>query len=314
MSPPESSQRPRSKLVTIEQAAASIPSGAHLTFGGFAASLAPMAFVRELIRGGAGDFELSAIAEAWPADMLVGAGRVARLRMSNLMFEGLGRCRNVSRAIEQGVVPVEDYSHRALAARMEAAGAGLPFAVVRSMLGTDLERVETFDAPKSRRFTDPFSQQLVLLLPQLRPDVAVLHATRADEEGNVQLDGITAVLVEQARAAERVIVTVDEIVSTRLTHSTPERTVLPRHMVDMVAWAPYGAHPTGMFKGYGPDEPHLADYYERSRTPEGFAEYLDRFAFGVASQWEYLERVGMARLMALRADPQLGYPLQERAA
>ncbi len=109
-----------------------------ISFGGFAHSLTPMAFVRELIRCGTDQLELIGIAEAWAADMLAGAGALRRLVFSNFMFEGFGLCRNFSRAIETGAVEFEDYSHFALASRFAAAGQGLPFATVRSLLGSDL--------------------------------------------------------------------------------------------------------------------------------------------------------------------------------
>ena len=296
-----------SKLITLEAAVSSIPDGSHLTFGGFGPTLAPMAFARALVRQGIRDLEVSAIAEAWVVDMLVGAGAVRRLRMSNLMFEGIGRCRNVSRAIEEGAIPVEDYSHFGLVSRLRAAGRGEPFATVRSMMGTDLERIAVFDEPKTIQFEDPFSGESVLLVPPLSPDVAVLHAARADIAGNVQLFGVSSAMEAQAGAARRVIVTVEEIVSDRMIRSSPEHTLLPTHMVDAIVWAPFGAHPTGMFRYYDPDSAHLNLYYEASRKPESFASYLESYARGPASLWEYMDIVGIDHLLRLRVDPGLGY-------
>src|SRR4029079_1893596 len=108
-----------------------------VSFGGFAHSLTPMAVVRELVRRQVGGLELVGIAEAWAADMLAGAGALRRMVFSNFMFEGFGLCRNFSRAIESGAVEFEDYSHFALASRFSAAAQGLPFATVRSLLGSD---------------------------------------------------------------------------------------------------------------------------------------------------------------------------------
>src|SRR5690606_5530764 len=115
-----------------------VEPGMSISFSGFAHSLTPMAFVRELIRQGTGDLRLVGIAEAWAADMLAGAGLLRQIVLSNFMFEGFGLCRNFSRAIESGAVEFEDYSHFALASRFAAAGEGLPFTAVRSLAGSDL--------------------------------------------------------------------------------------------------------------------------------------------------------------------------------
>src|SRR5437867_3290168 len=104
-------------VVSLKEAAGRVPDGAHLTMSGFAHSLGPLAFVRELIRQGKKDFELSSMGDAWAIDMLAGAHRVKRARLSNYMFEGFGRCPNFSRAVETGELEVDDYSHFAIATR-----------------------------------------------------------------------------------------------------------------------------------------------------------------------------------------------------
>jgi glutaconate CoA-transferase, subunit A len=297
------------KLVPLSDAVAAVNDGAHLTFGGFGHALTPMAFVRELVRRGPRQLELSAIAECWAVDMLAGANCISRARFSNVMFEGLGRCRNFSRRIEAGVIETEDYSHLGLVSRMAAAGQGLPFATIHSMMDSDLERVSTFDRPKSQRLTDPYSDREVLLLPPLRPEIAVVHAARVDRDGNAQLFGTSSAIEEQTFSADIVIVTAEEIVSSSVIRSEPALTLVPGFLVDAVVWTPYGSHPTGMFRYYGEDQTHIAEYYEASRAEDLFTAYLERWVYGLDSQWEYLDRLGSARLMALRADPALGRPL-----
>lgn len=296
------------KVVSLNEAAGLVPSGAHVTFGGFGHSLAPMALVRELIRLGRTSFELSSVAEAWPADLLAGADAIARVRMSNFMFEGLGRCRNFSRQVESGAIAVEDYSHFAMAARLHAGASGLPFTAIRSVAGSDIEMVTTFDAPKTVRFTEPFSSDKVLLLPALRPDYALLHASRADEEGNLQLFGASSVVADQAMAARHVIVTVEEIVTSRELRRDPQATIVPGFFVDAVAVVPYGAHPTGMYLYYDPDFEHISHYYEASRSAATFREYLRRYVYDPTDHWAYLNAIGgIGRLLALRPDPAFGY-------
>ena len=295
-----------SRVVSLAEAVAGVPDGANMTFGGFAAYFTPLAFVREMIRQGKRDIEMTSVAECWVADYLAGAGALKRARFSNFMFEGLGRCHNFSRGVERGDILVEDYSHFAITSRLVAAGLGVPFLPIKPMAGTDLMAKQGFEAEKGRPFACPFTGESVLLVPAVRPDVAVIHASRADREGNTQLFGYTSVVDEQARAAKRVIVTVEEIVYDPVVREQPELTILPGFLVDAVVEVPFGAHPTGMYRYYDQDFAFLSDYYTASRHEEAFGRHLDEYVFGVPDHWAYLRKLGIRRLMDLRADPGLG--------
>jgi len=295
-----------SKVVSLTEAVASVPDGANMTFGGFAAYFTPLAFVREMIRQGKRDIEMTSVAECWVADYLAGAGALKRARFSNFMFEGLGRCYNFCRGVERGDILVEDYSHFAITSRLVAAGLGVPFLPIKPMAGTDLMRKQSFDAEKARPFACPFTGESVLLVPAVRPDVAVIHASRADREGNTQLFGYTSVVDEQARAAQRVIVSVEEIVDDTVVRERPELTILPGFLVEAVVEAPFGAHPTGMYRYYDPDFEFMRDYYAASRDPAAFRAHLEEWVLGPGDHWAYLRKVGLCRLLALRSDPGLG--------
>ena len=294
------------KVCSLQEAVADIPDGANLTFGGFAAYFTPLALVRELIRQGKRELEMTSVAECWVADYLAGAGRVRRVRFSNFMFEGLGRCQNFARAVEQGEIEVEDYSHFAITSRLVAAGLGLPFMPIKSMAGTDLMGRRGFELDKARPLTCPFTGESVLLVPASRPDVAVLHVARADRDGNSQLFGYTSVEEEQARAARRVVVTTEEVVDEAVIRAQPELTVLPGFLVDAVVEVPFGAHPTGMYRYYDPDFEFMRDYYAASRDPLAFRAHLEEWVLGPPDHWAYLGKVGLRRLLALRSDPGLG--------
>jgi glutaconate CoA-transferase subunit A len=300
----------RSKLVSLREAVNEIPDGANMTFGGFAAYFTPMAFVFELIRQGKRGLEMTSVAECWVADHLAGAKALKRARFSNFMFEGLGRCQNFSRGVERGEIAVEDYSHFAITTRLVAAGMGVPFLPIKSMAGTDLVAQRGFEPQKALPFACPFSGENVLLVPPIRPDVAVIHAARADREGNAQLFGYTAVVEEQVRAARTVIVTVEEVLEDRLIREHPELTIIPGFMVDRLVLLPFGAHPTGVYRYYDPDFAFLEAYYPASRSEEAFQHYLAEWVLGVRDHWDYLRKVGVGRLMALRADPGLGVARQ----
>jgi hypothetical protein len=208
--------------------------------------------------------------------------------------------------VERGEIEVEDYSHFAITSRLVAAGLGLPFMPVKSMAGTDLMGRRGFETDKARPLACPFTGEPVLLVPAARPDVAVIHVARSDQDGNSQLFGYTAVVEEQARAAQRVIVTAEEVVEDSVIRAQPELTLLPGFLVDAVVEVPFGAHPTGMYRYYDPDFEFMRDYYAASRDPAAFRAHLEEWVLAPADHWAYLEKLGLRRLLALRSDPGIG--------
>ena len=308
-------RRTADRVVSLSDAVAGIEDGWNLTFGGFAHLMGPMTLVRELVRTGKRNLDLTGVAECWAADFLAGAGALRRVRFSNFMFEGYGRCRNFCREVEEGRLPVEDHSHFGLANRLAAAGLGVPFLPIRSMAGTDIVNVAGFEQPGEKWATapDPFGGPPVTVVSAVSPDAALIHAQRADRTGNIQVYGTTAVIEEQARAAKRLIVSVEEIVESSELRRHPEATLIPSFLVDAVVETPFGAHPTGTFRYYQHDPAHIACYYAASRAPDTFAAYLDEWVFRPRDQWAYLDQVGLPRLMALRVDPFLNYIPRDEA-
>jgi len=286
-----------------------IEPGMSVSFSGFAHSSTPLAVVRAIIRKGIDDLTLIGIAEAWAADMLAGAGALSRIVFSNFMFEGFGLCRNFSRVIEDGTVTFEDYSHFALAQRFSAAGLGLPFTAVRSLLGSDLLRApDGSDRLRHVEFDSPFDDGRVVLLPAAAPDVVVIHGHRGDRHGNIQVDGATSVIEEQARAGKQVVATVEQLVDTAEIRASAGQTVVPGLLVSAIAEVPYGAHPTGVFRLYDADYVHIREYVAASRDPAQFADYLSEAAS--KDHASYLEDLGVGRLLSLRPDPHFGYRLE----
>jgi glutaconate CoA-transferase subunit A len=133
---------------------------------------------------------------------------------------------------------LEEHSHAGMANRYVAGASGLPFAVLRGYVGTDLARV----TPTIKPITCPFTGEVLTAVPALNPDVAVVHAQRADRAGNVQMWGITGVQKEAVLAAERSLVTVEEVVDEL--DPRPGAVVLPSRVVSAVAVVPGGSHPS----------------------------------------------------------------------
>ncbi len=293
----------RSKLVAMPEAVASIEQGASLSFSGFGHFGHPLSFVRELLRQGQGDFTLHAVAECWPAELLTAAGRVRHINLSNLMFEGLGRVRAICRAVENGWITTDDHSHLGLSLRLLAAGWDMPFMPIRTMAGSDLEYIQTGGAPKFRRIPSPFSDEEIGVVSALAPDVAVIHVAEADDQGNGIIRGQISVVDAQVRAAKRVIVTAERIVTPAEIVRDNQLVSVPGMLVDQVVHSPYGAYPGGMYSLYDEDMELMDQYYEASRTLEGTAAYLAEWIMDIPDHEHYLDRIGSRRLMEAVVDP-----------
>jgi len=298
-----------SKLTTLAEAVASIPSGAHVALSGFAITRCNMAFAREVIRQGIKRLTISQCVGAMDADLLVGAGAVERIIYGGGSLDRFGRLAWVNRGIEDGTLVAEEYSSLSVTFRYLAGALGLPFIPIRSLTASDLmRRLQEQDASQIATMTDPFTGDSWLVLKPLVPDGAVVQVQIADAEGNAWIFGPRWDNVEQVKASQRTIVIAEEIVPTEVIRREPERTVIPGFLVSHVVELPFAAHPTSVYRVYDYDAEHIQAYVRAQETRESFRAYLDQYVYGVKDHWEYLERVGgMKRLSALRADALLGY-------
>ena len=291
------------KVKTLPEASKLINDGDTITFSGISVSAHPVAFAHEIIRQRKRNLEIAG-SGAWHVNnLLIGAGCVDRMIIIADSAEIGGVSPALRRAVEKGELTVEDYSYFAVACRFMAAAIGVPFLPTKSMLGSDMLRYTWLEeGSKFRMMECPFSGEKVVLVPALKPDVAVIHAQYADEDGNVQMLGPTALADEQARASHKVIATVEEIVSSSVIRSRPELTLLPSFIVDAIVEVPYGAHPTSLYACYDYDIDHLKYAHEQSKDEEKFKRYLDEYVYGVDSHLGYLKRIGgIERLLQLRA-------------
>jgi glutaconate CoA-transferase subunit A len=298
-----------------------IPSGAQVALGGFTVSRNPMAMAREIVRQGVKDLYVVCHSHGQALDLLIGAGAVGRLEIA---YGGTGRfaptCIRFRQAVQEGSLPVEDYSNYQMSLRFLAGAMGLPFMATQSGLETDLVRREGFDPadrgqgkvpPKKLAVVEnPLADgggRRVVLLPALTPDVALVHAQYVGEDGTVRIKGLTFADLEQARAAERVIVTCEEIVPAGWIRQDPDQNSLPPFLVDAVVPLPWGAHPTACHYFYDYDPRHLQLYGRAAKHDESFRAYLEEWVLAPASHEEYLGLVGVRDLLRIKADPVLGY-------
>ena len=248
--------------------------------------LIPFAAGHEVIRQRRRELTLIRMTPDLIYDQLVGAGCARRLIFSWGGNPGVGSLHRFRDAFEHGwpaPLEIEEHSHAGMANRYVAGASGLPFAVLRGYNGTDLFRPEATGGdrgapPTIKPITCPFTGETLTAVAALRPDVAVIHAQRADRSGNVQFWGIAGVQKEAVLAARRSVVTVEEIVDDL--DPRPGDVILPGWTVTYVAKAPGGAHPSYAM-GYSARD---NDYYQAwdaiSRDRETFALWLEEQIFG----------------------------------
>ena len=182
---------------------------------------------------------------------------------------------------------IEEYSHFGMVSRYMAGAARLPFFPLRSYLGTDQAKVN----PHIKFTEDPYGDGQVAVVPPLNPDVAILHAQRADARGNTQMWGLMGVHGEVAFAAQRVIVVVEEIVDEATIRSDPNRTVIPGLLVNTVVHQPYGAHPSYVQGYYDRDNQFYLDWDRTSRDEAATRAWLDEWVYGVEDWNGYLGKL-----------------------
>jgi len=298
------------KIKSVSEVVRSIPSGSHVALGGFAIARNVVAVVHELIRQQKRDLTISQGVVGLDTDLLVGAGLVKRLIMGGGSLDRFGPVHCVNRARETKSLVYEDYTSLSMCFRYLAGALGLSFIPIKSLLASEiLERLEAGSgAEEVKRSKCPFTGEEYVLLKALTPDVSIVHVQVADRDGNCQIDGPLWENEEQAKAARRLIVMTEQLVSTEYIQRAPQRTIIPAHRVEAVIHQPFGAVPTTVFGCYDYDADHLRLYVEHAKEPERFQEYLESFVFNSSDHWGYLEKLGgLRRMEELRADPVLGY-------
>jgi glutaconate CoA-transferase subunit A len=297
-----------------------IKDGMQIAIGGFTINRNPMGLIYEVVRQGVRDLHLVCHSNGQGLDVLVGAGCVRKIELA---YAGNGRfaptCIRFRKAVQEGEIVLEDYSNYQMSLRFLAGSLGIPFIPTKSGLETDLLKRRGFspEVRKGRKVArekffkiqNPFNgkEDPVILLPALNPDVALLHTQYVGEDGTVRMKGLTFADIEQAKSAEVVIVSCEEFLPRESIRRDPDQNSLPSFLVDAIVKLPYGAHPTACFYFYDYDVTHLNLYKEAAKEDQRFRQYLDEWVYGISKHEEYLEKVGLANLTKIKADPVIGY-------
>jgi glutaconate CoA-transferase, subunit A len=250
---------------------AAVHDGDTVALEGFT-HLIPHAAGHEIIRQGRKDLTLIRMTPDLIYDQMIGMGCAKKLVFSWGGNPGVGSTHRLREAVEKGwpnPLEIEEHSHAAMANAYEAGAAGLPCAIFRGYIGGDLPKVNS----NIRRVTCPFTGEELAAIPARRPDVAVIHAQRADRQGNVMIEGVLGVQKEAVLASKRSVVTVEEIVD-----ALPERSlnavVLPHWTVGYVVEVPGGAFPSYAQGFYPRNNSFYKAWDEISRERDTFLTWM----------------------------------------
>lgn len=257
------------KLISMDQAVAMVPPGCTLALGGMTLYRRPVAFVKALVKRFAQEKQpagltLLTFTAALESDLLVGAGMVSRVRTCYFGLEVFGFAPMFSYYANHGLLEVQEETETSLALGLRAQMAGIGFMPGRAWIGTDLPVLR----PDVRTVQDPYTGEQLMAFPAIHPDVAVVHALRADLEGNAQIGDNKAIDGELVLTAETVIVTAEEVVPQLA------KADLIAPLVKAVVLAKGGAVPTSCHPLYPMDGEALLAYSEQVSDPESFARYL----------------------------------------
>jgi glutaconate CoA-transferase, subunit A len=276
----------------------------------------------EIIRQRRRDLTLARMTPDLIYDQMIGAGVARKLIFSWLGNPGVGGLGAIRRRIEPATssrgdgdarsdaggarhappggmldrLEIEEYSHFGMVARYTAGAAKLPFYPLRSYFETDLPKAN----PLIREIDSPFGNGKVYAVPPLNPDVAIVHAQRADASGNTQIWGLLGCQKEAAFAADRVIVVVEELVDEAVVRADPNRTIIPGLIVDAVVVEPFGAHPSYVQGSYDRDNAFYLEWDAITRDEDALQRWLREWVLDVEDRAGYLEKLGAARVEGLR--------------
>jgi glutaconate CoA-transferase, subunit A len=279
-----------SKLMSMAQAIERfVPDGSTVALGAALEALIPFAAGHEIIRQGRRDLNLVGPISDSLFDQLIGVGCVRRVTAAWVgnVSEGLGHC--YRRACEQAIprgLEVRDHSNFSISLALWAAAWSVPYVPARTLLGSDIPRTN----PDLSVVGD------LVHVAAVRPDVAILHVQRADEEGRAHAWGPLGITEEAGLAAERVIISCEELADAELILSDPNRIILPETKVVAVVHEPGGAHPSPVQGYFKRDHAFYGDYAERSRSRDGFEGWLHEWVLDVPDRATYMQRTDLESL------------------
>jgi glutaconate CoA-transferase, subunit A len=296
------------KILTMREAVSRyVADGDTIAIEGFTAFIC-FAAAHEILRQRRQHLTLCRLTPDLIYDQMVAAGVADKMVFSYLGNPGVGSLHCIRRAVEKGIprpLQLEEYSHFGMVGRYLAGASNLPFFPLRSYAGSDLPEAN----PAIRFVESPYGDGAIAVVPPLRPDVAFVHAQRADSQGNTQMWGLVGVQKEVAFAAGKVVVVVEEIVTEDVIRHDPNRTLIPGLIVAAVVHEPYGAHPSYVQGYYDRDNAFYLDWDKVSRDPAQTESWLQEWVYEIPDRAAYLAKLGQIRLNGLNAGEMWAEPV-----
>jgi glutaconate CoA-transferase subunit A len=241
-------------------------------------------------------------------DQMIAAGCAKKLVFSYAGNPGVGSLRCFRRALEKGVpnpIEIEEYTHFGLSGRLFAGATNMPFLPMRTNAGSDLPQ----NNPNIRTVKDPYTGDEISAVPPLRPDVAVVHVQRCDENGNAHIWGIVGEQKDAAFAAKKVIVTAEEIVSESVIRTDPNRTLIPDFVVHAVVHEPWCAHPSYTQGYYDRDNEFYMQWDDITKEHENTMKYIDEWVYGVENREQYMKKLSSEKVSKLMPKACYSHPV-----
>ena len=285
-----------SKLMSLSESIRRfLPDNSSVAMGLSLESLIPFAAAHEIIRQHKRNLCLIGPISDILFDQIIGAGCASHIKAAWVGNVITGSGYNFRRGIETATLKIEDHSNLTLAMALRAGAMGVSFMPVRTALGSDLFKTN----PGLKTMSCPFTADHLTAVAAINPDVAIVHAQRADEHGNASTWGNLGVARDACLASRHVIITAEEIVSPDVISADPNRVITPGFRVDAVVHCPWGAHPSPVPGYYNRDHQAFIDYRNGSKTAMLFAEWQKHWVDPIRSRHDYMDLLGHDRMAAL---------------
>lgn len=284
----------KNKVMTAQEAVKRfVFDGAVIGVGGQNVSRCAVALTHEIIRQGKKNLMLTGCNLSIHMDLMVGAGLVKKCECGLCGQGRFGATFQFKRAIEEKKMEVEDYDHLTMVSRFLAGEMGIPFIPVRGLIGSDIIKHQAASTKKKFEIiNNPWIQkEKVLLVSAIQPDVSIVHVQKADEIGNLLIQGISSHEPELIRSSKVTIVSCEEIVSTDFFRRNSDYTTVPYHYIDAVVEQRFGAYPTATYGYYSFDTDHINYYQQCARAGgEEYRRYMNEYIYECETFDDFLEK------------------------
>ena len=266
--------------------------------GGFG-HLIPFFLSHELIRQNKKNLTICRSGADILFDQLIAAKIIKKVIFGYIGNPSIGLSHSFNRAYKSKKIEVEEWTNQSMILRFHAARMGVSYLPSKIL--------QIGDKPPSIDYLQstscPYTGNIYSAIPSLKPDVALIHAQKADKYGNVQMWGIDGDTIEGALASDKIIVSVEKIIDNETLKLSPEKTVIPSHRVTSIVEVPFGAYPSYVSGFYSRDDDHYKEYDSISRDEDKLAQYLDEWIYSSETITEYQEMIGKEKLIDLEKGP-----------